>query len=516
MQDNETETSTVQARSDCAPRDPSRLCLSLRASRRTLSPVSVALAVASGYLYEELAEELGRLIATGTLRPGDRLPSVRRLSRQRGISVSTVLQAYLLLESRGFVETRPQSGHYVRTSRAALPPEPRPPRLVSNATRVSVSDLVASVYRAAADPNLVPLGGAHLSAELLPTEKINRSAATVARTAGGAAVGYDPPPGCLALRRQIARRAADWGVALSPDDLVTTVGAMEALHLSLRAVARAGDTIAIESPAYYGLLQLIESLELRAIEIPTHPGTGMDLDLLEEALRQHRIKACLAVTNFSNPIGALMPDEAKRALVQMLARREIPLIEDDIYGDLYFGEARPRPAKAFDRHGLVMLCSSFSKTIAPGYRVGYVAPGRFRERVERLKFVQSVATPTLPQMAVADFLQNGGYERSLRRQRRALAEQVARVSEAAATHMPAGTRISRPQGGFVLWIELPPGKSALELHRRALAQGIAVAPGPIFSAKQRFASCIRLSCGHPWSELLDRSLRTLGRIAHDL
>jgi DNA-binding transcriptional MocR family regulator len=444
------------------------------------------------------------------------LPSVRRLSHQRRISVSTVLQAYLLLEARGVVETRPQSGHYVKAARGSLLPEPRPSRLASQATRVSVSDLVARMYRAAADPTIVPLGGAHLSTSLLPTDKINRCASVVARTGGGATVAYDLPPGCLALRRQIARRAADWGVALAPDDLVTTIGAMEALHLCLRAVARAGDTIAIESPAYYGLLQLIEELGLRAIEIPAHPATGMDLDLLEEALRQHRIKACLAVTNFSNPIGSLMPDDAKRTLVQMLARREIPLIEDDIYGDLYFGQARPRPAKAFDGDGLVMLCSSFSKTIAPGYRVGYVAPGRYRERVERLKFVQTVATPTLPQMAIADFLENGGYDRNLRRLRRSLAHQVARMSEAIAEHFPRGTRISRPQGGFVLWVELPPGKSALELHARGLRQGISVAPGPIFSAKQRFSNCIRVSCGNPWSELIDRSVRTLGRIAEDI
>jgi DNA-binding transcriptional MocR family regulator len=318
------------------------------------------------------------------------------------------------------------------------------------------------------------------------------------------------------LRRQIARRAAECGVALRADEIVTTVGTMEALHLCLRTVARAGDTIAVESPAYYGVLQLIESLEMRALEIPSNAGTGIDLGLLEAALRQQRVKACLVVTSFSNPLGALMPDDAKRELVKMLAKRDIPLIEDDIYGDLHFDGARPRPARAFDRHGLVMLCGSFSKTLAPGYRVGYVAPGRYRDAVERLKFAQTVATGTLPQMAIADFLENGGYERHLRRLRRALSEQVARVSEAIAEHFPTGTRISRPRGGFLLWVEMPPGKSALELHDRALARGVSVAPGPIFSAKQRFTSCIRVSCGFPWSEAIERGVRTLGQIACDL
>ena len=467
----------------------------------------------SGHLYEELANDLARLVSKGTLRPGDRLPSVRQLSDQRGVSVSTVLQAYLLLENRGIVETRPQSGHYVRARRLSLVAEPRTPRGATQATRVSVSELIARVYSASRDPRNVLLGGGFMSPELLPTESLNRRLAAVARAAGGAGIAYDPPPGLPALRRAIARRAADYDVALSADDVVTTVGTMEALHLCLRAVARHGDTIVVESPAYYGVLQLIESLGMRVLEVPSNAGTGVDLARLQDALRQHPVRACLLVPTFSNPLGALMPDDAKRELVRMLARHEVPLIEDDIYGDLGFDAARPRPAKAFDRHGLVMLCTSFSKTLAPGYRVGWVAPGRWRDTVERLKFAQTVGTPTLPQMAIADFLENGGYERHLRRLRRALADQVGRVSDAIAEHFPNGTRISRPRGGFLLWVEMPPGKNALDLHDRALARGVSIAPGPIFSAKQRFSNCLRLSCAWPWSDRIERAIRTLGELA---
>jgi DNA-binding transcriptional MocR family regulator len=291
---------------------------------------------------------------------------------------------------------------------------------------------------------------------------------------------------------------------------------MEALHLCLRAVAAPGDTIAVESPMYYGVLQLIESLGLRILEVPANPGSGIDLDQLDAAIQRERVKAVLLAANFSNPLGALMSDSAKRDLVHMLARREIPLIEDDIYGDLPHDGARPRPAKAFDEDGLVMLCASFSKTLAPGYRVGFAVPGRFRDRVERLKFAQSVGTATMPQMAIADFLENGGYERHLRRLRRALADQLARSSEAIATCFPAGTRISRPRGGYVLWIEMPPGKSALELHARALEKKISIAPGPIFSPKQRFGTCFRLSAGFPWSDTIERSIGVLGAIAREL
>ncbi|HTQ46358.1 MAG TPA: PLP-dependent aminotransferase family protein [Polyangiaceae bacterium] len=467
----------------------------------------------SGHLYEALANDLARLVSKGTLRPGDRLPSVRQLSDQRGVSVSTVLQAYLLLENRGIVETRPQSGHYVRARRLSLVAEPRTPRGATQATRVSVTELIARVYSASRDPRNVLLGGGFMSPELLPTESLNRRLAAVARAAGGAGIAYDPPPGLPALRRAIARRAADYDVALSADDVVTTVGTMEALHLCLRAVARHGDTIVVESPAYYGVLQLIESLGMRVLEVPSNAGTGVDLARLQEALRQHPVRAVLLVPTFSNPLGALMPDDTKRELVRMLARHEVPLIEDDIYGDLGFDAARPRPAKAFDRHGLVMLCTSFSKTLAPGYRVGWVAPGRWRDAVERLKFAQTVGTPTLPQMAIADFLENGGYERHLRRLRRSLADQVGRVSDAVAEHFPKGTRISRPRGGFLLWVEMPPGKNALDLHDRALARGVSIAPGPIFSAKQRFSNCLRLSCAWPWSDRIERAIRTLGELA---
>jgi DNA-binding transcriptional MocR family regulator len=467
-------------------------------------------------LYETLADDLVGVISKGTLRAGDRLPSVRQLSHQRRVSVSTVLQAYLLLESRGVVETRPQSGHFVRAARAAAAAEPRAPRALTQASRVSVSDLVARVYGASRDPRLVLLGAAHMSPSLLPTENLNRRLAAVARSAGGAGVAYDIPPGLPALRRQIARRAAEHALAIGASEIVTTFGTMEALHLCLRAVADAGDTIAVESPTYYGILQLIESLGMRALEIPANAGTGLDLSHLSAALRQNRVRACLVVPSFSNPLGALMPDEAKRELVTTLARREIPLIEDDIYGDLHFDGPRPLPAKAFDQHGLVMLCGSFSKTLAPGYRVGYCVPGRFFEKVERLKFSQTVGTATLPQMALADFLENGGYERHLRRLRRALADQVARVSDAIIGAFPVGTRISRPRGGFVLWVEMPPGKSALDLHARALEEKISIAPGPIFSAKQRFGSCFRVSAGFPWSDKIERSIRTLGAIARDL
>ncbi|WP_225412515.1 aminotransferase-like domain-containing protein [Stigmatella hybrida] len=474
-------------------------------------------AAAKAKLYEQVAERLNDAIATGTLRPGERLPSVRELSTRERVSVSTVLQAYLQLESLGIIETRPQSGHYVRRRERLLPAEPQVSRPASTASTVSVSALVARMYRSVNDTRVVPLGAASLAPELLPVQRLNRELALLSREQGEAAVNYDMPPGCPELRRQIARRALEWGGALGPDAFITTCGASEAIHLSLMAVAKTGDTIAIESPAYYGTLQSIESLGLRALEIPSHPRYGLELEALQAALDKRRVAAVLIVPTFSNPLGSCMPEEHRQRLVAMLAEKDVPLIEDDLYGDLYFGPARPRPCKAFDTEGRVLMCGSFSKTLAPGYRVGWVAPGRYRERVELLKFAQTVATPSLPQLAIARFLQNDGYDRHLRGLRRRLASQMDQMREAIAEHFPEGTCVTRPTGGSLLWVEMPRTVDSLTLHARALEAGISIAPGPIFSAQpQRYSHFIRLNCGNPWSPRIEAAVATLGSLARSL
>ena len=465
------------------------------------------------YRYREVSGKIAGLIDQGVWKPGERVPSVRRSSVQESASVSTILQAYALLESRGYIEARPQSGYYVRSRRRALPPEPRTSAPGRQATRVGVSGLILRLLQAVGDPNVVPFGAATPSPELLPGPKLNRTLAGLVRRSGVALDRYDFPPGAYALRRQIARRSLDWGSGLAPEDIVITCGATEALQLCLRAATRPGDLVAVESPAYFGWLLLLETLDLKAVEIPSHPRHGLCLDRLAEALRDRRIRACIASPNFSNPLGSLMPDDAKRELVAMLARRNIPLIEDDLYGDLYFGEVRPKSAKAFDKDGLVMTCSSFSKTISPGYHIGWAAPGRFQARVETLKLSSSISTPPLLQTAIADYLESGAYDRHLRRMRAAFALQTEQMAVAVGERFPAGCSVTRPEGGFVLWVGLPGGADALELQQRALAQGVSISPGPMFSARQRYRNHIRLNCGYPWSPRIEQAVRTLGRLA---
>lgn len=474
--------------------------------------------VATGFLYEHLADELGQAIDRGALRAGDRLPSVRRLAQERSVSVATVLEAYLRLENAGLIEVRPKSGHFVR-GRTTITAEPRAPRPCLTPSRVTVSDAYTKILSAMRDPELLPLGCATVDPSYLPIAALNRIIHQITREISTVGARYEGAPGLLTLRRQVARRAAEYGVALTEHDLCTTIGATEGLSLALRAVAKAGDVIAVESPAYFGVLQAIESLGMRALEIPAHPRTGFDVAAFEETLRAQSpgqaIAAVVIAPTASNPLGSVMPDDERERLVKITRRHDIPVIEDDVYGELLWDGSHPRPLRSFagpseDSH--VLLVSSVSKTLAPGYRVGWIAGGRWHDRVVRLKYGQSLACPTLPAMAVAEFLSSGGYDRHLRRLRSALAGNVERYREAIALQFPEGTRVSSPRGGFVLWVELPAGTDSLALHEAALRKRIVVAPGPLFSARQRFANFIRISAGTPWSERVADGIRTLARL----
>ncbi|HUI11501.1 MAG TPA: PLP-dependent aminotransferase family protein [Bacteroidota bacterium] len=465
------------------------------------------------HLYEQVADKMTRLIEKGTLKPGEKLPSVRKLSLQMGVSISTVLQSYLRMEDRGTIEARPKSGYYVRERPRELPPEPKMSSPSPTASTVDIGELLLEVHDAIMDPGIVPLGAATPNDELLPTRKLYRLLGTVARRHEAASNRYDSPQGNPGLRRQIARRGIDWGGTIVPDDIVITFGCTEALNLCLRAVTREGDTVAVESPVYFGFLQILESLRLKALEIPTHPREGMSTDALASALKKQKIAAVFLSANFQNPLGSCMSDERKVEIVRLLASRGIPLLEDDVYGDLYFGNARPKALKAFDREENVLLCSSFSKTISPGFRIGWTIPGRHIERVRRLKLSSTISTATLPQMAIAEMLANGGYDHYLRGAREAYRAQADRMIQAVKRYFPEGTSVTRPAGGTVLWVEFPEGIDSVVLYRRALEKNISIVPGPLFSPKRQYGNCIRLNCGNTWSERTEEAMITLGRLA---
>lgn len=462
--------------------------------------------------YERLADELASAIRAGTLRAGDRLPSVRAAAASHGVHASTVFQAYYLLEARGLARARPRSGYFVidpadapRALQATSAPD-------SESVDVDVSERVFAILEATTKREVVPFGSAFPSPHLFPLQRLAKTlAATVQKIDPRASVEY-LIQGNAQLRRQIARRYVADGIAMQADDLVVTNGAMEALNLCLAAVTQPGGAVVVESPTFYAALQALERLRLRAIEVPTHPEQGIDLDALADALKRRRPQACWLMTNFQNPLGSTMPEAKKRDLVALLARHRTPLIEDDVYGELYFGAQRPKPAKAFDREGWVLHCASFSKCLAPGYRVGWAAPGRFVHDVARLKLSTSLTASVPAEAALGAFLERGGYDRHLRRLRSAFAHQQQAMIAAIARHLPAATRITRPHGGYFLWAELAPGADAVDLHRRALVRNISVAPGPIFSSRGEFGRFLRLNYGSPWDERAEQAMATLARL----
>jgi DNA-binding transcriptional MocR family regulator len=467
------------------------------------------------FRYEHIANHIAQLIGKGTYKPGDRIPSVRQMSAQQGASISSVLQAYLLLESRGLIEARPQSGYYVRQADQVPLPEPAASSPGPNPLNVNLHDLVMMVMRDTLNPGLVQLGAAMPNLELLPIEKINRAVSALMRKGSKDDHQYQLPPGLESLRVQIAQRSVHAGCTLAPDDIVITTGGTEAIDLCLHAVCRPGDIVAIESPMYFGTLQLIEVHGLRALEIPTDPREGISLDALQFAIEHNPIKAVLTISNFSNPLGSQIPEEKKKELVRLLERHDIPLIDNDVSGELYFTEKRSMVTKAFDRKGLVMLCSSFSKTISPALRIGWVVPGRYKNEIEWLKFTMSVATGTLAQRAVSDFLSSGGYDRHMRRARREYAGNVAALSQAVTRYFPDGTRVTRPSGGYVLWVQLPEEVDSLELYSLALQGKISLTPGYLFSPTNQFFNFIRLNAA-AWSYSIERGVERLGEMVLEL
>ena len=462
-------------------------------------------------LYQRIARQIELAIASGALGAGARLPSVRQLSHQHGVSMTTALQALRHLEDRGIVQARPKSGYFVQPPPPALP-EPQMDLRVDGASFVSMDQILHDFLLTMEDSQAVPAFQALPARALLPEAKLQAILASVNRRHPEYATTFSIA-GSLALRQQIARRAITSGVQLRPEEIVITNGGMEALYLALKSVAAPGETVVVESPTYFALLQTIESLGMRALEIPSHPRAGISLEALDFATQTpNAVRACVLLPHFPNPGGSLMPAEHKRQLVQLCAERGITLIESDIYGEVYFGEQRPPVLKSFDQHNDVILCSAFTKTVAPGYRIGWVAPGRHFLKTQALKMRTSCACPMLQQEVLAQFMRDGGYDHHLRKLRASLKTQAHQMADAVARYFPMGCRLSVPQGGLMLWIELPRHVDSREVFALARLEHIGVAPGAAFSISRRFDHFIRLQYGEPWSPRMEAAIQRLGRI----
>jgi len=467
------------------------------------------------YLYNEVAERIESLVEGGTLRPGDRIPSIREYSKQAQVSINTVKVAYNHLEDRRVIEARPQSGYYVCPRRLDAIREPKITEVDINPLEITSSDLVVQLMQDVMDPAMVQFGAAVPDPTLIPSQQLARILGTQARLHHATSTAYEASIGNKRLRSQIARWMVKAGLTLHPEELIITSGASEAVFLALQTLCQPGDTVAVTSPIYFNFVQMFKLLHLRVIEIPNSPTEGIHLETLRKALATHTISCCLVISNFDNPLGGCLPDEKKRELVQLTSTLGVPLIEDDINGDLCHGDERPSVAKAWDKAGNVLLCSSFSKTIAPGYRVGWIAPGKYLNEVLHRKIVSNIATASPTQLAVADFLENGGYLRHLRRLRKEYATKLARMVEDISYFFPPGTRVTSPKGGFTLWLELPVEVDTVVLYAQATAKKITMAPGKLFSTREKYKNCLRLNSAC-WSEENRWAIQCLGELSVQL
>ncbi|RWU07467.1 aminotransferase-like domain-containing protein [Pedobacter chitinilyticus] len=463
------------------------------------------------FIYNEIADNIASKIKTGVLQAGERLASVRILSREHGISINTAKRVFLELEAQSLVQSRPQSGYFVSPLPYLKLPLPQASQPLPTANITEPNELIDSVYSNMGNKELTLLSIGVPSGNLLPLAKLKKEVVLATRALKEGGTEYEPLQGNVKLRRMIAARSLAWEGHLKESDVVTTAGCMNALTLCLMALTKPGDTVAMESPCYPGILQLALSLRLKVLEVATDPVKGVNLDALKALLPQ--INVCLLVPNFNTPLGYCMPDDQKKAVVMLLEKHDIPLIEDDTYGDLYFGTERPKCCKSFDTKGNVLYCGSVSKTLAPGYRVGWVAPGKYKEQIMRLKMIHALSSTSVINEAVGNFLMTGRYENHLRHLRKTLQENYQRYALAIAEFFPVGTKISRPQGGLALWVEFPEGIDTATLYNYAMKKQISIAPGRMFTLQEQFHNCMRLCIGLPWTDDLRLTLKQIGNLA---
>ena len=483
------------------------LFLALGGHRRAVYTAVVSTLGLQPTLYTHVAERILAMIEGGTLKPGDKLPSIRTLSGRFSVSVNTVKEAYALLETQRFLDARPQSGYYVRRLAPPLPQSLKLPNL--DPREVTMCRIYGEVI--SRPHNAASLAIALPGSELLPAARLNKAFQGAWQNQGEDSLSYLVSPGLKTLREEIARHSLEGGLEVSPDQIIITSGASEAIYLAIQSLCRPGDTLAVETPTYFNFLHLLLELGIRVVEIPSDPQSGIQLEDLDAALTKHAVKGFLSIPNFNNPLGFSLSAAKKRQMVELLARHGVPLIEDDIYGELPFAGHRPLTCKSFDQTDRNILVSSFSKTLAPGYRVGWIIPGVWYDRVDRLKSLSTVGTATPNQMAIAHYLKTGGYARHLRSLRKHLARQTGALAETVADCFPSGTKVSRPSGGFVLWVELPSPFDTLKLYGQALSEGIAFSPGAVFSASGGFGNCLRLNAG-TWNPAVEKAVRRLGEL----
>jgi DNA-binding transcriptional MocR family regulator len=373
--------------------------------------------MAKKFRYEQVVSKMEDLILRLGLKPGDKIPSVRTVCKELKVSLSTAVQAYSILEARRIVFSRPGSGYYVNADAGHRLPAITEQSFIPMPSSVEINTMATEMVKNPRKYGLLNFSSLAPASEFLPVTRINKAMQSSSREHAGNNFQYPFLEGHPRLLKQISLHTFEWQQSLSQDEVLVTNGCMEAINLCLDLVAKPGDIIAVECPTYAGILQALETKNLKAVGIGVDPANGLNLDDLERALETYTIAACVFSPACHNPLGCSMPEAGKIRLVKMLGERNIPLIEDDALGEIFFSSTRAMPAKAYDEHHNVLYCSSFSKSLAPGYRIGYVAAGKYHAAIEKLKFAANISTNAILQDAIARYLESGNYHQHLKKLR---------------------------------------------------------------------------------------------------
>ncbi len=461
--------------------------------------------------YTEIADAVAVNIRRKVLMPGDAVPSARTLAAREAVSVPTAVAALRHLEREGLVIARPRSGFYVTEFNAVAPSSHV---IKSHPQHIEIAAMAKELFEIR-DRSSIRFGAATPDASWLPAKSLARACLDANRLLGDTALSYSYPPGHRSLRATLAKRASRWGGKFAADDIIVTAGATQALVLALRVVAKRGDIVGIESPTYFGTLLVLESLGLKALEIATDHTLGLSTDAVEHALKRKKLAAIICSPSVQNPTGASMPLAARKRLFALAASAGVPLIEDDTYGELC-GRQRLSPCKAFDRiesEGNVIYCASFSKTLAPGWRVGYVVPGKYFDAIFAMRQKESHAGNLALETALNQHLVSGDHDRHLARLRDRMETSLQSIATRIGASFPHGTRLSIPKQGFLLWVELPPQINSRTLAQRAQLEGISVSPGELFSPQSTYKHHLRFNCAIEIDTPVLRAIERVGHIA---
>jgi DNA-binding transcriptional MocR family regulator len=467
------------------------------------------------YLYESVARSLESSITEGVFKVGDRLPSIRQICQKYEVNASTAVRAYMELEQQNLVDSRERSGYFVKPKSLINSVLPIINKQDLKVYEVDIVQILKKLNEAKIDKHIVSLTSSVPEGHLIPQKKIARIIRQIAAQELEKSLMYDALAGLTELRQEIAKHYSSSITNLNSKDIMITNGCLEAINLCLRATVQQGDTIAVTLPCYFGILRALQAFGLKVIEIPRNTE-GFDILQLEKLINEKNIKAILCLANFNNPDGLSISDDNKKAMALLSAKLKIPIIEDDIYSDLHFSERRPLSIKGFDKAGWVMLCSSFSKIIAPGLRVGWVMGGRFHSKLENLKFTGNYSVPIFNQLIIKYLMHNNGLERHLKTMRQTLVKQYHLYRNCIEKSFPVGTPMSNPQGGFVLWLELPKTIEVLKLYNKALESGVAFSIGQLYSPSKAYGNFIRLSFSKAWSLETENAVKKLGALVKEM